>query len=82
MGIAPYVNPKFEINFRHNAFFIGNNTREAINKGLADYTPIFLSAVPYLFHRKTIPIDIALIQLSIPDNHGYMSFGISEDIVK
>ncbi len=82
LGVAPYVKPKFEMNFRHNAFFIGDNTRGAVNKGMADYTPIFLSAVPDLFHRDVIPVDVALIQLSMPDEHGYMSYGISVDIVK
>ncbi|MFO8132623.1 MAG: GNAT family N-acetyltransferase [Thermoplasmatota archaeon] len=82
LGVAPYVKPKFEMNFRHNAFFIGDNTRGAVNKGMADYTPIFLSAVPDLFHRDVIPVDVALIQLSSPDEHGYMSYGISVDIVK
>jgi len=82
MGVAPYVKPKFEMNFRHNAFFIGNNTREAVNEGLADYTPIFLSQVPHLFNRKIVPVDVALVQLSSPDDHGYMSLGISVDIVK
>src|SRR5512137_746044 len=48
LGLAPYTNKKFKQNFRHNSFFIGNNTREAINQGLADYTPIFLSQVPGL----------------------------------
>lgn len=49
LGVAPYVKPKFEMNFRHNAFFVGGNTPEAINQGMADYTPIFLSEVPHLF---------------------------------
>jgi acyl-CoA hydrolase/RimJ/RimL family protein N-acetyltransferase len=82
LGVAPYVKPKFEMNFRHNAFFIGDNTRDAVNRGMADYTPIFLSEVPGLFHRDVIPVDVALIQLSMPDDHGYMSYGISVDIVK
>ncbi len=82
LGVAPYVKHKFEINFRHNAFFIGDNTRGAVNEGVADYTPIFLSEVPQLFNRKIVPIDVALVQLSYPDQHGYMSYGISVDIVK
>ncbi|HAM51342.1 MAG TPA: acetyl-CoA hydrolase [Nitrospiraceae bacterium] len=82
LGVTPYANEKFKDNFRHNSFFIGNNTREAVNKGLADYTPIFLSAVPKLFYRRIIPIDVALVQTSLPDAHGYMSLGISVDIVK
>lgn len=82
LGVAPYADEKFRDNFRHNSFFIGNNTRESINKGLADYTPIFLSAVPNLFYRGIVRIDVALIQTSLPDDHGYMSLGISVDIVR
>jgi acyl-CoA hydrolase/GNAT superfamily N-acetyltransferase len=82
LGIAPYTDEKFKQNFRHNSFFIAKNTREAVNKGLADYTPIFLSNVPDLFERGLVPIDVALIQTSVPDNHGYMSLGVSVDIVK
>jgi len=82
LGVAAYTEEKFKYNFRHNTFFIGNSTRNAVNKGLADYTPIFLSQVPALFYRKFIPIDVALIQTSPPDNHGYMSLGVSVDITK
>ncbi|HEX8948647.1 MAG TPA: GNAT family N-acetyltransferase [Dissulfurispiraceae bacterium] len=82
LGVSPYPDEKFKNNFRRNSFFIGENTRDAVNKGLADYTPIFLSAVPGLFRRKRIPIDVALIQTSLPDPHGYMSLGVSVDIVK
>jgi len=82
LGVAPYVKQRFEMNFRHNAFFIGDNTRGAVNEGIADYTPIFLSEVPQLFQRKIVPIDVALVHLSYPDKHGYMSYGISVDIVK
>ncbi|MCD6266275.1 MAG: GNAT family N-acetyltransferase [Deltaproteobacteria bacterium] len=81
-GVAPYTDEKFKSNFRHNSFFIGNNTRDAINKGDADYTPIFLSQVPELFYRKLVPVDVAMIQTSPPDNHGYMSLGVSVDITK
>ena len=82
LGVAPYTDEKFKPNFRHNSFFIGNNTRDAINEGAADYTPIFLSQVPGLFSRKLVPVDVALIQTSPPDTHGYMSLGISVDITK
>ena len=64
LGVSPYTEEKFAQNFRHNSFFIGNSTREAINKGAADYTPIFLSQVPGLFQRGFVPIDVALIQTS------------------
>jgi acyl-CoA hydrolase/GNAT superfamily N-acetyltransferase len=82
LGVAPYATEKFKQNFRHNSFFIGDSTRDAVNHGLADYTPIFLSQVPDLFHRGLARVDIALIQTSLPDSHGYMSLGISVDIVK
>ncbi|MDD5700499.1 MAG: GNAT family N-acetyltransferase [Dehalococcoidales bacterium] len=82
LGVAPYTEERYKYNFRHNSFFIGNSTRDAVNKGLADYTPVFLSEVPGLFARKFIPVDIALIQTSLPDEHGYLSLGISVDIVK
>jgi acyl-CoA hydrolase/RimJ/RimL family protein N-acetyltransferase len=82
LGVAPYADEKFKDNFRHNSFFIGNNTRDAVNQGLADYTPIFLSQVPSVFQKKLVPVDVALIQTSLPDEHGFVSLGISVDIVK
>src|SRR4030043_996111 len=82
LGIAPYAEERFSRNFRHNSFFIANNTREAVNSGMADYTPVFLSKVPDLINRGLVPIDVALIQTSPPDDHGYMSLGVSVDIVK
>lgn len=82
LGLAPYTEERFKSNFRHNSFFIGHSTRKAVNQGLADYTPVFLSEIPSLFARRHIPIDAALIQTSTPDEHGYMSLGVSVDIVK
>ena len=82
LGAAPYIDEKFRDNFRIDSFFISDGTRNAINRGAADYTPISLSAVPGLIRREIIPIDVALIQTSPPDKHGYMSLGISVDIVK
>lgn len=82
LGVAPYTEEKFKYNFRHNSFFVGDNSREAVNRGKADYTPIFLVDVPNLFYRGLVPIQVALIQTSPPDSHGYMSLGISVDIAK
>jgi acyl-CoA hydrolase len=65
--------------FRHNAFFIGGNVREAVNDGRADYTPIHLSEVENLFETHAMPLDVALIQVSPPDAHGFCSFGVSID---
>jgi len=82
LGIAPCAEEKFRENFRLNSFFVGSRSRSAINRGDADYTPIFLSEVPALFRKGAIPIDVALVQTSPPDGHGLMSLGISVDIVK
>ncbi|MFX0093381.1 MAG: GNAT family N-acetyltransferase [Candidatus Hodarchaeota archaeon] len=82
LGLAPYSDAKFKHNFRHNSFFIGETVRDAVNTGLADYTPIFLSEIPPLFHSGAVPVDVALVQTSPPDSHGYMSLGISVDLVK
>ena len=82
IGVAPYTDLKFKDNFRLNSFFIGNDIRGPVNQGLADYTPISLSNVPDLIKNGAVRIDVALIQTSPPDEHGYMSLGISVDIVK
>jgi acyl-CoA hydrolase/RimJ/RimL family protein N-acetyltransferase len=81
-GIAPYTDPKFKHNFRHNSFFVGNNTRGPVNQGLADYTPVSLSDVPALIRSGSVGIDVALVQTCLPDKHGYLSLGISVDMVK
>ncbi len=82
LGVAPYADEKFRRNFRQNSFFVGATTREAVNQGMADYTPVFLSQVPALFARKLPPIDVALVQVSPPDRNGYMSLGVSVDITR
>lgn len=82
LGVAPYTDPKFKRNFRHNSFFVGNNTRGPVNEGLADYTPISLSDVPALIKNGSVRVDVALVQTCLPDEHGYMSLGISVDMVK
>ena len=82
LGQAPYSEARFEKQFRHNAFFIGANVREAVNACRADYTPIFLSEIPALFRSGQLPLDVALIMVSPPDVHGYCSLGISVDVVK
>src|SRR6266511_2031859 len=79
---APYATRELLANFRHNAFFIGPNDRDAVNEGVADYTPIFLSEIPALFRRKQVHLDLALIQVTPPDAHGFCSFGVSVDVVK
>jgi acyl-CoA hydrolase/GNAT superfamily N-acetyltransferase len=82
LGVAPYTQPKFKHQFRHNAFFIGDNVRQAVADGLADYTPIFLSDIPQLFISGRRHVDVALIQVTPPNEHGFCSYGVSVDIVK
>ena len=79
MGAAPYVAPEMAGHFRHNAVFIGGNVREAINEGRADYTPIYLSEIEELFESGAMPLDVALIEVSPPDSHGFCSFGVGVD---
>src|SRR5881398_1184285 len=79
LGNADYVKPEMEGHFRHNAIFIGGNVREAVNDGRADYTPVYLSEVEQLFERGAMPLDVALIQVSPPDAHGFCSFGVGVD---
>ncbi len=81
LGIAPYTDPKYSKSFRHNAFFIGPNVRDAIADGHADYTPVFLSEIPNLFKTGQMPIDYALVQVSPPDENNCVSLGISADVV-
>lgn len=82
LGNAPYTEKRFDTRFRHNTFFVGPDTRNAINEARADYTPVFISEIPKLFRGGTVPIDVALVQTSLPDAHGFVSLGISVDIVK
>ncbi|HVZ19298.1 MAG TPA: acetyl-CoA hydrolase/transferase C-terminal domain-containing protein, partial [Terriglobales bacterium] len=78
-GTAPYVKPEMQGHYRHNAMFIGGNVREAVNEGRADYTPIYLSEIEGLFESGELPIDVALVQVSPPDAHGFCSLGIGVD---
>jgi len=82
LGPAPYVRPEFAARFRHVAFFIGPNVREAVQEGRADFMPVFLSELPRLISSRRVSIDVALIQVSPPDAHGYVSLGVSVDIVR
>jgi acetyl-CoA hydrolase len=81
-GAANYVRPEMHGHFRHNAYFIGKNVREAVWEGRADFTPIFLSEIPQLLLSGQSPIDVALIQVSPPDEHGFCSFGVGVECTK
>ncbi len=78
-GEAPYADPALKDSFHVNSLFIGANVRHTIKAGNGSYTPVFLSEVPFLFRGNILPVDVALIQVSPPDKHGYCSLGSSVD---
>ncbi|HNR31994.1 MAG TPA: GNAT family N-acetyltransferase [Candidatus Hydrogenedentes bacterium] len=82
MGDAPYAVRELAAHFSVNSFFIAQNVRDIIQEGLGGYTPIFLSDIPRLFKTGQLPLDVALLQVSPPDEDGMCSLGISVDIVK
>jgi acyl-CoA hydrolase len=81
-GEAAYVRPEYRESFRLNALFVGRNVRSAVQEGLADAIPIFLSDVPALFYRNVLPLDVAFVHVSPPDRHGYCSLGVSVDAAR
>jgi acyl-CoA hydrolase/GNAT superfamily N-acetyltransferase len=81
-GDAPYATQELAEHFRVNSFFISENVRGIIQQGFGDYTPIFLSDIPGLFIAGQLPLDVALIQVSPPDEGGMCSLGVAVDIVK
>ena len=78
-GPAPYAAPQFEGIFQLDSFFVGGNVRKVTQSGYADYIPIFLSETQKLYRSGTVPCDVAMIQVSTPDKHGYVSLGTSVD---
>jgi acetyl-CoA hydrolase len=82
VGDLPYMQPGMEKHFKHRAFFIGHNTRTAVNEGRAEFIPIFLSEVTLLFKNGIIKPDIAMIHVSPPDEHGFCSYGIDVGNIK
>lgn len=79
-GSARYIQEPYNKAFKINALFVGGNVRKAVNSGLGSYTPTFLGEIHYLFRRNILPIDVAMIMVSPPDEHGYCSLGLSVDI--
>jgi acyl-CoA hydrolase len=76
LGEDPLSAPGMEKHFRHNSLFVGPADRKAVNDGRADYVPIFLHQIPRLFRENIVPLDVAMIQVSPPDEHGFMSLGV------
>jgi len=79
-GDLPYCKPEYADAFYPNSFFIGSNMRQALAEGIGDYVPVFLSDISTLFRHRILPIDVAFIQVSPPDKHGYCSLGPSVDV--
>jgi acetyl-CoA hydrolase len=82
VGPADYVSPEMEGHLRVNTMFISANVRKAVQEGRADFTPVLLSEFPLLFKNKYLPIDVALVHVSPPDEHGFCSFGIETGLTK
>jgi 4-hydroxybutyrate CoA-transferase len=82
VGPADYVSPEMEGHLRVNTMFISANIRKAVQEGRADFTPVLLSEFPLLFKNKYLPVDVALVHLSPPDEHGFLSFGIENGLTK
>jgi acyl-CoA hydrolase len=76
LGEDPLSVPGMEGHFRHNSLFVGPADRKAVNDGRADYVPIFLHQIPRLFRDGIVPLDVAMLQVSLPDEHGFMSLGV------
>jgi len=76
IGDDPLSAPGMEGHFRHNSLFVGPADRKAVNDGRADYVPIFLHQIPRLFRERIVPLDVAMVQVSPPDEHGFMSLGV------
>jgi acetyl-CoA hydrolase len=81
-GAADHVDPRYARAFRHRALFTGPNVRQAVNEGRADWVPVFLSEIPGLIRGGTIPVDIAFIHISPPDEHGFCSYGTGVECTK
>lgn len=79
-GEALFADKKYRDSFRINSLFVSPNVREAVNDGRGDYIPIFLSEIPNLFRRGILPLDVAIVQVSPPDAHGFCSLGVSVDV--
>jgi len=82
VGPADYVGPEMEGHIRVNTMFISANIRRAVQEGRADFTPVLLSEFPLLFKNKVLPVDVALVHVSPPDEHGFCSFGIETGLTK
>jgi acetyl-CoA hydrolase len=82
IGPADYVNPEMEGHLRVNSMFVSHNVRSAVQSGRADFTPVLLSEFTLLFKNKVLPVDVAMIHCSLPDEHGFCSLGVEVGLTK
>ena len=82
LGAAEYAQPRYAGSFRHRAVFAGGNVRTAIREGRADWVPVFLSEIPGLITSEILPVDVAFIHVSPPDEHGFCSYGVGVECSK
>jgi acetyl-CoA hydrolase len=82
LGSGDYVAPEMEGHIRANSLFIGPNVRRAVQEGRADFTPVLLSEFTLLFKNRVLPLDVAFVHLSPPDEHGFCSYGIETGLTK
>lgn len=81
-GDVAFADAEYRDHFRINSLFVSASVRAAVNEGRGDYIPIFLSEIPTLFKNNILPLDVALVQVSPPDRHGYCSLGVSVDVAQ
>jgi 4-hydroxybutyrate CoA-transferase len=81
-GTAPYADPRYVESFRHRSLFTRANVREAVADGRADFVPVHLSEIPALLRAGDLPVDVALIHVSPPDEHGFCSYGVGVKCTK
>jgi len=81
-GFAQYVEPEFENIFNLESFFVGGNVRKATQAGRADYIPVFLCETATLIYQDICPVDVALVQISKPNQHGWVSLGTSVEATR
>ncbi len=82
LGAGNYITPEIYEHIRINSLFISGKIRNAVNQGLADFTPVFLSEIPSLFRSGRLVLDVAVIHVSPPDEHGYCSYGVEVGVSK
>ncbi len=81
-GELEVCKPEYQGHFHMNSMFVSGSIRQAVNEGRADYIPVFLSEIPELFKRGILPLDVAIVHVSVPDKHGYCSLGVSVDVAR